>query len=133
MFKNTIVEMDRAAKALDLHDIDTAALCLRKAVESREEMSRPEPTPDAHETGIRAELLKAVTALELKNYNLAAMCLEKTVEQVEGRIAEEAIESAKRLANAIRREQYSAMADSLRGMVEALIGDCVVEPVPLPN
>ena len=133
MFKNTIVEMDRAAKALDMHDVDTAALCLRKALESREEMERPDPKPDPSQTGVRAELSKAVTALELKDFNLASVCFEKAVDQVQDKISEPTLESARRFSTAMHQENYSTMADSLRGVIRSLVGDVIIEPVHIPS
>ena len=131
MFRDTIIELDRASKSLFLHDIDTAALCLRKALVGHTEMAPPPPTPDPRRTDPFAELFKAVTALEIKEYELAALCLEKALEQSREVIPPETYEAAKNFAMATRRENFSSMGTYIREAVKSLVGNRVVEPVAL--
>ena len=133
MLKDVIIEVDRAAKALDMHDVDTAALCLRKAVEGHVEMQPPEPSPDPHATNSHAELVKAVNALETKDCSLAALCLEKAVDRIARRRPAETVTHFRRLVDAVKSENLSSMATSLRDGVKTLIGDRVVEPVAIPK
>lgn len=131
MFRDTIIELDRASKSLFLHDIDTAALCLRKALVGHTEMAPPPPTPDPRRTDPFAELFKAVTALEIKEYDLAALCLEKALDQAGDTIPAPTLEAARHFAMATRRENFSSMGTYLRETVKSLVGDRVVEPVAL--
>ncbi|MCA9779100.1 MAG: hypothetical protein KC800_20370 [Candidatus Eremiobacteraeota bacterium] len=131
MFRDTIIELDRASKSLFLHDIETAALCLRKALVGHTEMAPPPPSPDPRRTDPFAELFKAVTALEIKEYDLAALCLEKALEQGRDVIPAETYEAAGHFAMAVRRKNFSSMGTFLREAVKSLVGDRVVEPVAL--
>lgn len=133
MLREIVIELDRAAKSLTLHDVDTAALCFRKAVEGHVAMAPPEPTPDPSETDAVAEFTKAVNAFEIKNFSLAALCLEKATEGVAGRIPGETVTHLKGLSRAIRSENFSSMAVSIRDGLTSLVGDTVIEPVTIPG
>jgi hypothetical protein len=117
MVEETFIEMEKAAKALDLSDINLAAICLRKALEGHVAMAPPGPTPPADAVGPLAELSKAVNALEIKDFHLAALCCDKAVSSLDGQMDAVLVSQLAELAQTVRRQEFSSAAIALRAII----------------
>lgn len=117
MLNDTMMEIESAAKALDLSDISTAAVCLRKAMEGHTQMEPPGPTPEPQEVGPLAELSKSINALEIKEFSLAALCCEKAARSLQGYLPAEVHEALAGVAREIRNQDFTSAANQLRVIV----------------
>lgn len=117
MLDETFIEMERGAKALDLHDVNTAAVCLRKALEGHITMAPPGPTPPPQAVSPLAELAKAINALEVKDFSLAALCGEKAARGVEGHLPDHVVVALRDTARALRGQELGSAANYLRVII----------------
>lgn len=128
MFTDSMIELERAAKALDLSDVPTAAVCLRKAVEGHQEMEPPAPTPEPQQTGPMAELAKAINAFEIKEFSLAALCAEKAASALTGYLPSEVLEALEVAARSARNQDFTSMATGLRAIVRHYTPELTTPP-----
>lgn len=128
MLDDSFIEMERAAKALDLQDVNTAAVCLRKALEGHTEMAPPGPTPPANAVGPMAELSKAINALEIKDFPLAGLCAEKAAASLEERLPENVAAALTGAARAIRQKDLTTAASQIRAMIRHYRPDITLPP-----
>lgn len=128
MFTDTMIELERAAKALDLSDVPTAAVCLRKAMEGHVEMEPPAPTPEPQQTGPMAELAKAINAFEIKEFSLAALCTEKAAASLGGYLPPEVAEALSLAARGARTQDFPSMASNLRTIVRHYTPELTTPP-----
>lgn len=134
MLDDTFVEMERAAKALDLQDLNTAAVCLRKALEGHTEMAPPGPTPPPQAVGPVAELSKAINALEIKDFSLAGLCAEKAADGLRERLPEEVAAALTGVARGVRQKDFTTTASHLRAIIRHYRPDITLPaPAEAPN
>lgn len=129
MLYESFIEMERGAKALDLHDVHTAAVCLRKALEGHIAMLPPEPTPPPQAVGPMAELAKSINALEVQDFGVAALCCEKAAHSLEDRLPEAVIHSLVAASRSIRNQDFGSAASQIRAIIRHYRPD-VTTPAP---
>ncbi len=128
MLDDSFIEMERAAKALDLQDVNTAAVCLRKALEGHTEMAPPGPTPPPQAVGPMEELSKAINALEIKDFPLAGLCAEKAAESLKERLPEDVAAALTGTARGVRQKDFTTAASQLRAIVRHYRPDITLPP-----
>lgn len=128
MQEETFIEMERGAKALDLSDVHTAAVCLRKALEGHTAMAPPGPTPPPEAVEPLAEIAKAVNALETQDFGVAALCCEKAAHNLEGRLDQEVTAALTSTARAIRGQEFGSAASHLRAIIRHYRPDMTLPP-----
>lgn len=116
--------LDLAANSFNLSQIDAAALQLEKALQSVTERPNPEASPHPYSTGAWSELRKSVDALASKQFGVSSVCLNKALDQMEAVNLDHAvaIEKARRIATAVRDENFTEVATQLRALSGVLDG-----------
>ena len=128
MLEETFIEMERGAKALDLHDVHTAAVCLRKALEGHVAMAPPGPTPPPQAQGPLAELAKAINALETSEFGVASLCSEKAAIALEGRLPAEVTSALTSASRSIRTQDFGTTATQLRAIIRYYEPEATLPP-----
>lgn len=134
MHEDTFIELESAAKALDLSDISTASVCLRKAMEGSVKMTPPTPTPEPTAIDPEAELAKAINALEIKEFSLAALCCDKAARSLHMFLPGELHEAMTLSSRALRGQDFGSLANQLRTIVRYFRPDLTTPaPAEPPN
>ncbi len=134
MIDESFIELEKAAKALDLSDVHTAAVCLRKALEGHISMRPPEASPAPNAVDPRAELAKAINALEVSEFSLAGLCAEKAAASLKGRVPQEVDRALMEAARDVRAQDFSSAASAVRNFVRQYRPDLTLPPpAPAPT
>lgn len=114
--------LELAAQAFDLHDYHTAALELDRALEQVTPREHPERSPHPFATDVWSELKKAVDALAAGDFRISSVCLTKALRKVRPANLDQtvAITDARRIAERLRREEYSGISSNLRHIAKLL-------------
>lgn len=134
MLDETFTEMERGAKALDLHDVHTAAVCLRKALEGHVAQAPPQPTPAPGAQDPLAELAKSINALETSDFGLASLCCEKASVALQGRLPAEVTSALSSVGRSVRNQDFASAASQVRAIIRHYQPDATLPaPAEAPN
>lgn len=128
MIDESFIELEKAAKALDLSDVHTAAICFRKALEGHIAMRPPEASPEPDAVDPRAELAKAINALEVSDFSLAGLCAEKAAQGLKSRVPAEVDRALMEAARSVRSQELTTAASAVRDFVRQYRPDLTLPP-----
>ena len=128
MHQDTFIELESAAKALDLSDLSTASVCLRKAMDGSVEMTPPSASPEPSAIDPKAELAKAINALEIKEFSLAGLCCDKAARGLQYVLPSDLNRTLAMSGRALRSQDFSSLANQLRAVVRFFRPDLTTPP-----